>query len=129
MDASPPLLVACLCAQWCGVCREYATVFERAAAKFDARCAFVWVDIEDEADLLDGLEVDDFPTLLIGRGDQALFLGNVTPHVQMLARLVQRALAGELLPGESVAHTAAAGALVQRLAGRVGNPGGAGPAT
>ena len=96
VNSSPPLLVACLCAQWCGSCRDYAALFEQASAQFGERCRFVWIDIEDQADLLDGVEVENFPTLLIARGTQALFFGAITPHPQTLSRLVTGALAGDL---------------------------------
>jgi thioredoxin 1 len=90
------LRVTCLCAQWCGVCREYAAPFERAAADFAGRAAFLRLDIEDEADLLDPVEVENFPTLLIARGERVLFFGTITPQPATLARLVEGALAGEL---------------------------------
>ena len=93
---SSPLLVACLCAQWCGSCRDYAALFEQASAQFGERCHFVWIDIEDQADLLDGVDVENFPTLLIARGPQPLFFGSITPHPQTLSRLVTGALAGDL---------------------------------
>lgn len=92
------LRVVCLCAAWCGVCRDYATPFEQAALAFGARAEFTRLDIEDEADLLGSVDVENFPTLLIARGAQVLFFGTVTPHAQTLTRLVQGALAGELRP-------------------------------
>ena len=95
MDATPPLFVACLCAEWCGVCREFGSVFQRAASDFDGRARFAWVDVEDQADRLGGIEVDDFPTLLIGRGDTVIFFGAVLPQAPLVARVVEQALAGE----------------------------------
>jgi thioredoxin 1 len=96
-DLDPPMLVACLCAQWCGTCRDYAAVFAQVQAGFPS-ARFVPIDIEDEADLLDGVEIENFPTLLIARGDRLLFFGTITPHAQTLARLVQTALADALPP-------------------------------
>jgi thiol-disulfide isomerase/thioredoxin len=92
------LRVVCLCAAWCGVCRDYAAPFDEAATAFAARAEFTRLDIEDEAELLGSVDVENFPTLLIARGAQVLFFGTVTPHVQTLTRLVQGALAGELRP-------------------------------
>jgi thioredoxin 1 len=98
-DSADPLLVACLCAQWCGTCRDYRAVFDALAAELGAATRFAWVDIEDEADALgDELDVENFPTLLVARGDTVLFFGTLTPHPPTLARLVQSALAGELRP-------------------------------
>jgi thioredoxin 1 len=92
------LRVVCFCARWCGVCRDYVALFEQAAVQFGADAEFRQVDIEDEAELLGNVDVEDFPTLLIARADRALFFGTVTPHAQTLARLVRAALADELPP-------------------------------
>ena len=109
------LRVVCLCAQWCGVCREYDAAFAQAAAAFGGRAEFVRLDIEDEADLLDPVEIENFPTLLIARGAQVLFFGTITPQPQTLARLVQGALAGDLKP---LADAPEIGALARRIAAR-----------
>ncbi len=92
-----PLLVACLCAQWCGVCRDYAPLMATTLAALDSTGLVVkWVDIEDHDEVLGDLDVESFPTLLIARGRDALFFGAVTPHAQTLQRLVQGALAGDM---------------------------------
>lgn len=93
---SPRLLVACLCAAWCGTCRDYAAVFEALGTRLGAAACFAWVDIEDEADALDALDIDDFPTVLIARAGEVVFFGPITPQPQTLARLVESAQAGEL---------------------------------
>jgi thioredoxin 1 len=36
---------------------------------------FVWVDIEDESELVGDLDIEDFPTLLLARGGRVLFFG------------------------------------------------------
>jgi thioredoxin 1 len=97
-DPNQILRVTCLCADWCGVCREYSGLFDTAAQDFGASCEFAWIDIEDRADLLDGVDVENFPTLLMSRGGEVVFFGTITPHAQTLSRLVQSALAGELKP-------------------------------
>lgn len=94
--SSPPFLVACLCAAWCSTCREYQPLFDQQAAVFAGRVQFGWVDIEDHDEVLGALDVENFPTLLIARGDEVLFYGTVLPHVQTLARLVQNALDGDM---------------------------------
>ncbi|CAN5354823.1 hypothetical protein BH11PSE9_BH11PSE9_30880 [soil metagenome] len=83
-----PLLVICLCAAWCGVCREYQPRFEQVAAAMP-HLRFAWIDVEDEADLLDPIEVENFPTLLIARAGEALFFGTVTPQIETLEWLVR----------------------------------------
>ena len=82
------LLVACLCADWCGACREYKPLFDSLATKFP-NVRFLWVDVEDEADLIDPIEVEDFPTILIASGEKPLFFGTVLPHIETLERLIQ----------------------------------------
>lgn len=90
--AQSPALVACLCAQWCLTCDAYRTVFDALASEFPGT-RFVWVDIEDEADLVDPIEVENFPTLLIGVGTGVRFFGTVMPHAETLKRMVQTQLA------------------------------------
>jgi thioredoxin 1 len=107
-----PLRVTCLCADWCGVCRDYRPTFDQVAAEFGAGVAFDWLDIEDEAEVLDDLDVENFPTLLIARAGRTLFFGTVTPQPGTLARLVQRALAGAL---PATPDSAPADALLRRL--------------
>ncbi len=82
------LLVACLCAEWCSTCREYRTLFDQLAAHM-AGVRFVWIDIEDDAELVDPIEVEDFPTILIASRNQAVFFGTVLPHIQTLQRLIE----------------------------------------
>ena len=112
-SASAPasyLLIACLCAQWCGTCRDYRPLFEQLQSEFGA-ARFVWLDVEDEADLVDPIDVEDFPTLLIVSDGQARFFGTLTPHLETLRRLVQAQL-----DSPSPAH---ADAIVQALAQRL----------
>lgn len=92
-----PALVACLCAQWCLTCGAYRTVFDALASEMP-EVRFVWVDIEDEADLVDPIEVENFPTLLMGVGDDVRFFGTVMPHADTLKRMVQTQLAADAKP-------------------------------
>ena len=93
---APSLLVACLCAAWCGACRDYRPVFDEQAQQFSAEADFIWVDIEDHDEVLGQLDIQDFPTLVVLRGGQPVFFGPVMPHAQTLARMVRSASAGEL---------------------------------
>jgi hypothetical protein len=97
---SDELLVACLCAAWCDTCREYRAVFDGVMAGLPALQGR-WVDIEDEADVLGNIDVDDFPTVLIGRGDQVLFFGPITPQQATLERLLRAAADGSLAAQEA----------------------------
>jgi len=113
----PPLLVACLCAAWCGTCRDYAPLLSELGRSVGTPLQTRWIDIEDEAELVDGIDVENFPTLLIARGDRVLFYGTVLPHAATLQRLAETALANELaLPSFDDDDTeAAVHALAQRL--------------
>ncbi len=83
----------CLCAQWCGVCRDYERVFAQVATRFPGM-RFVWVDVEDQADRIDPVDIEDFPTLLIAVDQQPRFFGMLTPQPQMLERIVRERIAG-----------------------------------
>ncbi len=89
-------LVACLCAEWCGSCRDYRATFAALAAQFAADAEFAWIDVEDDADALGDSDIDDFPTLLIADAQALRFFGPVTPQAQTAERLVRQALDGAL---------------------------------
>jgi thioredoxin 1 len=81
-------LVVCLCAAWCGVCREWRPMFDAAAAAHPG-LRFAWVDVEDEADAVgDDVEIETFPTLLIAREGQPHFYGPLPPSQAQLERLI-----------------------------------------
>lgn len=86
--APAPLAVLCLCAAWCGACREWRAVFD-AAARAHPALAFRWVDVEDEADALGELDVDTFPTLVIGDARGPRFHGPVLPQPGQIERLLR----------------------------------------
>ena len=89
-----PVVVACLCAQWCSNCRAYRATFD-AIAREQAGVRFVWIDIEDESELVGSIDVENLPTLLIGAGQGPLFFGPITQQPEILRRLVQSHLADE----------------------------------
>ncbi len=111
VNAQASVGVVCLCAAWCGVCRQYAPEFEALKAKFP-QVRFDWVDVEDEEDVVGDVDVETFPTLLIGQGSKALFFGPLLPQIKVLERLLTSLLAGEA--GASVASDEA-DALWQRV--------------
>ena len=111
VSVTTPLLIACLCAQWCGTCRDYEPLFAALQAEFE-QARFQWIDVEDQADLVDPVDVENFPTLLIARDGQPLFFGTVTPHLETLRRLIQNHLDGASQP---VAQAADVVELAQRL--------------
>jgi len=104
--------VICLCADWCGLCRDYAEVFAQMAARYPGS-RFAWLDIEDEAELVGDIEVETFPTLLVADGGGMRFLGPLMPQAQTLTRLLD-SLAQ---PGQpATPHSPSTQALLQGLA-------------
>ena len=81
------LFVACLCAQWCGTCRDYRPTFDRIAEAHPEIC-FAWIDIETHADRFDDLDVENFPTILIEDGAATRFFGTVLPHGAVVERML-----------------------------------------
>ncbi len=48
---APVLDVVCLCAQWCGNCRDYTPVFESMRERFAGAARLSWIDIEDQSEV------------------------------------------------------------------------------
>ena len=103
--------VACLCAAWCGVCREWLPLFTEQA-RAHPQMHFAWVDVEDEDEAMGDVDIETFPTLLVARGNQVLFLGPIPPSASQFARMLGTLQAQPQpapgLPGD-------ANALLQRL--------------
>jgi hypothetical protein len=49
---------------------------------------FTWVDIEDQAHLIDELDIENFPTILIQHHETCLFIGTMLPDTHLLHRLI-----------------------------------------
>ena len=80
--------VVCLCAAWCGTCRDWDAPFFSAAADHP-QADFHWVDIEDEADALGDIDIETFPTVLVAHRGRVRFYGPVLPSAAQLSRLLQ----------------------------------------
>lgn len=83
-----PWIVVCLCADWCGTCRDYRRAFEERAARF-ADAQHVWVDIEDDSDWLGEFDVETLPTLLVLHEYRPMFFGAVLPRVDVIDRTLR----------------------------------------
>ena len=90
-------LVACLCARWCDLCEAYRATFTALAARHPDK-HFVWIDIEDQAELVGEMDVETFPTLLIQRAELVAFFGPVLPDLRVADRVIG-ALAGQSREG------------------------------
>ena len=82
------LSVTCLCADWCGTCRDYQSAFRELGEAF-ADAEFTWYDIEDDADVVGDLDIETFPTLLIRRAGHVVYLGPVLPDPAHARRLIE----------------------------------------
>jgi thioredoxin 1 len=81
------LIVVSLCADWCDTCKQFRVAFE-TIANARSNIAFVWLDIEDDSAIAGDIDVENFPTLAIYRGDIVLHFGVSLPHEGTVARLV-----------------------------------------
>jgi thioredoxin reductase (NADPH) len=79
--------VVVLCAAWCDTCTEFRATLERIASSRSDKL-FVWLDIEDDAEICGDIDVENFPTLAIYRGDALLHYGVSLPQEGTVARLV-----------------------------------------
>ncbi|HEX5355598.1 MAG TPA: thioredoxin family protein [Aquabacterium sp.] len=86
--SKPILDVVCLCAAWCGTCREYEATFAELQQALPQH-RYRWIDIEDEADLVGDVDVETFPTLLVAWQGQVMFAGPVLPRLGDAQRLIE----------------------------------------
>lgn len=81
-------LISCLCAAWCDTCQSYRKSFDDLRTLHPDKC-FAWIDIEDHANLIDDLDIENFPTILIEYEYKVLFLGTMLPDANLVHRLVK----------------------------------------
>lgn len=108
--------VVCLCAAWCGVCRDYQAAFQALAIDHQG-IQFEWIDVEEDEELVGDVDVETFPTVLVAQGARARFFGPLLPHAGVLGRLL-KSLAEE--GGASRGADPVAQALLQRLLSQPG---------
>jgi hypothetical protein len=73
-------------------------VFESLKQACPRNVSWVWVDIEDHADLLDDVDVENFPSLLVTSGEYVYFFGPVLPQKAIAAQLIESVMAGKIDP-------------------------------
>ncbi|MDW8470148.1 MAG: thioredoxin family protein [Burkholderiales bacterium] len=96
-SSTEDLLVACLCAAWCRTCGEFRDTFARLE-KANAGARFVWLDVEDDAELLGDVEIENFPTLAVFRGGAPVFFGVTMPQEGVVARTLEALARGAPAP-------------------------------
>lgn len=111
------LLIACLCAAWCRLCDSYRDTWAQAAARHPGH-RFVFIDIEDDADLVQAIDVENFPTLLVAEGPALRFLGVITPQPETLERMIRAAEQRNLPPPAHDLDPDEVGELIRGVAAR-----------
>ena len=104
--ASDSYVVACLCAAWCDTCTAYKSKFDELAA-LHPKQRFVWIDIEDQADVVGDLDINNFPTLLIQQNDIVCFYGIVQPDLRQADRLLRALMEKDHADLEAEANSSA----------------------
>ena len=91
VEGCTPAVIA-LCAAWCDTCGEVSATLERIA---EARpdMLFFWLDIEDDSEICGDIDVENFPTLAIFRGERLLHYGVSLPSEGTVRRLVDEIVA------------------------------------
>ena len=84
------VVVVALCAAWCTTCREFRAAFGDVA-RARTSISLVWIDVEDDADLLGDLDIETFPTLAIYEGSALRHYGVVLPQAALIERLIDAA--------------------------------------
>jgi thiol-disulfide isomerase/thioredoxin len=114
-DDQPAWWVVCLCAAWCGVCRDFLPLFREQAARHP-HMRFASVDVEDEDETMGDVDIETFPTLLVARGGQVMYLAPIPPMATTFTRLLARLQAQ---PDPDPGVPADADALLRRLQAQV----------
>jgi thioredoxin 1 len=117
-ERAAPAVVA-LCAAWCDTCNEFRATLERIA-ELRPDTLFLWLDIEDDSDICGDIDIENFPTLAIYRGQRLLHYGVTLPLEGPVSRLVDEILAR---PDRGVSAPQSVLELPQRLRAHLPDPG------
>ena len=117
LNEASQLVVVSLCAAWCDTCNEFRAGFERIASA-RPQCVFVWLDIEDDADIAGDIDVENFPTLAVFRDGRPAYFGVSLPHESTVLRLIDALLqADEIIIDAPAAVAALPKALLKAATG------------
>lgn len=67
-------------------------------ARYAEQVQLVWVDIEDQSELLDNVDIEDFPTLLMSDANHVYFWGPLLPHEATACQVIEGLVRGALAP-------------------------------
>lgn len=89
-DAAGDWVVACLCAQWCGICRAWHDAFRGLADQVALpQARWLWVDVEQQGDALGDFEPENFPVLAIQRGARLLYCSTLPQQPGNWRRMIE----------------------------------------
>lgn len=77
-----------LCAAWCDTCGQFRGAFQRIATEHRS-AKFIWLDIEDDAQVVGEVDVENFPTLAIYQDGRLVHFGVSLPQEGLVRRLVE----------------------------------------
>lgn len=75
-----------ICAEWCGVCRKL-----RTSAPLWPNGTLFWIDLDESEQILEGLDVEHFPTLAVFRGGKWVYWGSCEPTWLQIIRTAESA--------------------------------------
>ncbi len=91
-------------AEWCGPCRMFAPVFEKASEKY-SDIVFAKLDTEAQPDLAEALEIQAIPTIMAFRDGVLVYRNAGATNASGLDQLIEAVGSDEL--GEQVAKAKA----------------------
>ncbi len=113
-DAGASRVAVVLCAGWCRTCDAYRPVVDVLRAAHP-EVTWHWVDIEDDAALVDDIDIQTFPTLVLADGGRPWFAGPVLPRADVALRLLAQPVGAARGPVDDAdAFAALVGALPAR---------------
>ncbi|GHC36705.1 thiol reductase thioredoxin [Alcaligenes pakistanensis] len=94
VEGGKPLIID-FWAPWCGPCRQFAPVFDAAAAKHP-EVTFAKVNTEEEQELSAGLRIRSIPTLMVFRDNVLLFSQAGALSASQLDELIEQVQAVDM---------------------------------
>lgn len=82
-------------AEWCGPCRQFAPVYEKASEKH-TDIAFTKVDTEAEPELAGGFNITSIPTLMVIKDNVIIYAQPGALPEQALESLIEQARAVDM---------------------------------
>ncbi len=96
-----------LCAQWCHVCRDLAPDFQALSLEHPS-VTWLWIDVEDHAELVQALDITTFPSVLVGMGEQLVFFGEAPGNAARFRAFLQPFALGRVTRAPQAPDEAAA---------------------